>query len=65
MNREDATEVVQKKVNALPDLTDEQRAQVVEICVAYVQTHDDGTEPHYGNLAHLVRSRRELPAFPY
>jgi hypothetical protein len=59
-------EEVTSKVNALPDLTDAQRATVLGIALAHAESHslhfDDKGEavnpPHYGNIANHVRYSR-------
>jgi hypothetical protein len=46
---------VTDKVNALPNLTDAQRAYVMDICIAYSVNHS-GVEPHYENVAAHART---------
>lgn len=46
---------VTAKVNALPNLTDEQRERVQEIALAAASKHI-GREPNYEGIANLVRS---------
>lgn len=47
---------VSAKVDALPDLTYEQREVVREIAVAAALKNGIYGEPNYGGIAHLVRS---------
>jgi hypothetical protein len=42
------------KVNALPNLTDAQRAYVMDICIGHVVNHS-GAEPNYQNVAAHAR----------
>lgn len=62
-------EIVTARVNALPNLTDAQRATVLEIALSHAQNHSMQVEeldaekeqtrrgaPHYENLANHVRS---------
>jgi hypothetical protein len=47
---------VSEKVNAIQNLTDDQRARVLEIAVAAASKHL-GVEPNYEGIANLVRSQ--------
>jgi hypothetical protein len=51
---DDAKAKAALKVDALPNLTDAQRAHVKNICVGYVETHSGG-EPSYEGIADHVR----------
>jgi hypothetical protein len=48
------TNTATEKVNALSNLTADQRAKVLEMATGYIHTNE--REPHYENLANLVRS---------
>jgi hypothetical protein len=52
--REKVKAQVAEKVNALPNLTDAQRAYVMEICIGHAVNHS-GVEPHYVNVAAHAR----------
>lgn len=52
--REKVRAKVTDKVNALPNLTDAQRAYVMDICLAHAVNHS-GVEPHSDNVAAHAR----------
>ena len=52
--REEVAGVVTAKVNALPNLSETQRARVLDVCLAYAVNHA-GNEPNYEGVAAHTR----------
>jgi hypothetical protein len=51
----EVADAVTAKVNALPNLSEIQRARVLDVCLAYVVNHG-GAEPNYEGVASHTRS---------
>jgi hypothetical protein len=53
--RAEVADAVTAKVNALPNLSETQRARVLDVCLAHVVNHG-GAEPNYEGVAAHTRS---------